>query len=66
MKALRRFRYELARRGVGPVLAAGDRARGWWRRQWRQARPSTLYPQPESTRLLKQMSAVHYFAGRYA
>ncbi len=61
---LRRARYELAARAVGPLLAAVD---DWRRRRRRRpARESPFAPPLESLRALKALMATHYLSGRYA
>jgi benzoyl-CoA reductase/2-hydroxyglutaryl-CoA dehydratase subunit BcrC/BadD/HgdB len=61
---LRRARYELAARAVGPFLAALD---DWQRRRRRRApRASPFGPPLESLRALKALMTAHYFAGRHA
>jgi len=61
---LRRARYEVASRAVGPFLAALDD----WRRRHRRrpARESPFAPPLESLRALKALMTAHYFGGRWA
>lgn len=63
---LRRARYEVAGRVVGPFLASLE---AWDRRLRRRGRPgraSPFGPPLESVRKLKELMTVHYFQGRYA
>ena len=63
---LRRARYELAGRVVGPLLASFE----GWQRQLRRAgrtpRATPFGPPLESARKLKELMTLHYFQGRYA
>ena len=63
---LRRARYELAGRVVGPILASLDAWRRQLRRRGRTARESPFGPPLESARKLKELMSAHYFQGRYA
>jgi benzoyl-CoA reductase/2-hydroxyglutaryl-CoA dehydratase subunit BcrC/BadD/HgdB len=59
---LRRVRYELAGRVVGPLLAALDRGG----RRPRARRDSPFGPPLEATRKLKELMTTHYLQGRHA
>ncbi|HSB18735.1 MAG TPA: 2-hydroxyacyl-CoA dehydratase family protein [Anaeromyxobacteraceae bacterium] len=63
---LRRARYEVAGRVVGPALAALDAWRRRLRRRGGPPRAGPFGPPLESVRKLKELMAVHYFRGRYA
>ena len=66
MTIFRRAQFELAYRVAGPSLIQAQRASSWWRRRNRAPRESPLGKPPATTRLLKEVSMRHYFAGRYA
>ncbi len=63
---LRRARYELAGRVVGPLLASVEARRRQLRRLGRAPRRSPFGPPLESARKLKELMTLHYFQGRYA
>jgi benzoyl-CoA reductase/2-hydroxyglutaryl-CoA dehydratase subunit BcrC/BadD/HgdB len=63
---LRRARYEVAGRVVGPALASLDAWSRRLRRRGRSPREGPFGPPLESVRKLKELMAVHYFQGRYA
>jgi benzoyl-CoA reductase/2-hydroxyglutaryl-CoA dehydratase subunit BcrC/BadD/HgdB len=63
---LRRARYEVAGRVVGPALASLDAWRRRLRRRGGSPRAGPFGPPLESVRKLKELMAVHYFRGRYA
>jgi benzoyl-CoA reductase/2-hydroxyglutaryl-CoA dehydratase subunit BcrC/BadD/HgdB len=63
---LRRFKYNFLKRAGGPLLSVANRLR---ERLVRGAarRPDDIFGPPlESTRKLKELTALHYLAGRYA
>jgi benzoyl-CoA reductase/2-hydroxyglutaryl-CoA dehydratase subunit BcrC/BadD/HgdB len=61
---LRRARYEIASRAVGPFLAALE---DWQRRRRRRpSRESPFGPPLEALRALKSLMTAHYYGGRYA
>lgn len=67
MSLRRKVEYGLASRVVGPTLAKADRTRTWWKRRnkpWDPNKP--MGPPPDTLSLLKEVSLVHYFKGRYA
>ncbi len=63
---LRRARYEMAGRAIGPALASLDALRRRLRRHGRSPRRGPFGPPLESVRKLKELMAVHYFQGRFA
>ncbi|MGE5247466.1 MAG: 2-hydroxyacyl-CoA dehydratase subunit D [Verrucomicrobiota bacterium] len=62
----RRLQYEVVSRTAGPVLAALGRWRGITERRRAVQAPSPFGPPLESTRKLRELTARHYLAGRYA
>ena len=66
MTILRRAQFELAHHVAAPGLIQLQRATSWWKRRNRTPPVTPLGKPPETTRLLKEVSLRHYFAGRYA
>jgi benzoyl-CoA reductase/2-hydroxyglutaryl-CoA dehydratase subunit BcrC/BadD/HgdB len=62
----RRLRYELVSRAAGPFLAAMERWRGLTGRAAGGRSAGPFGPPLESTRKLREITARHYLAGRYA
>ena len=62
----RRVRYEVVARALGPLLVKLENRRKRLLRRESGGREGPFGPPLESTRKLKELTALHYFAGRYA
>ncbi|MBP2686297.1 MAG: hgdA, partial [Deltaproteobacteria bacterium] len=60
----RRVRYEIVSRAIGPMLMAMERWRSRGRGAGRSEAP--FGPPLEATRKLKELTTLHYLAGRFA
>ena len=63
---VRRVRYEIVSRAIGPILVSTER----WRRRLRDRKggraKAPFGPPLESTRKLKELTTLHYLTGRFA